>query len=72
LRSRLTSPPSWAALQAFIEAGISKSGFARRLRKDEKNARRILDPSHPTKLPTLTEALRALGERLVIVVEKAA
>jgi antitoxin HicB len=61
-----------AVLQAFIEAGISKSEFARRLGKDEKEVRRILDPRHPTKLPTLTEALRALGKRLVIAVEMAA
>ena len=61
-----------AVLQAFIEAGISKSEFTRRLRKDEKEARRILDPRRPTELPTLTEALRALGKRLIIAVEKAA
>jgi len=28
--------------------------------------RRILDPKHPTKLPALTAALRALGKRLVV------
>jgi antitoxin HicB len=61
-----------AVLQAFAEAGISKAELARRLGKDEKEVRRILDPRHPTKLPTLTEALRALGKRLVVAVEKAA
>jgi antitoxin HicB len=61
-----------AVLEAFNEAGISKSELARRLDKDEKEVRRILDPRHPTKLPALTETLRALGKRLVVAVEKAA
>ena len=61
-----------AVLEAFNEAGISKAELARRLGKDEKEVRRILDPRHPTKLPALTEALRTLGKRLVVAVEKAA
>ena len=61
-----------AVLQAFAEAGISKAELGRRLGKDEKEVRRILDPRHPTKLSTLSEALRALGKRLVVAVEKAA
>jgi antitoxin HicB len=61
-----------AVLEAFAETGVSKAELARRLGKDEKEVRRILDPRHPTKLPTLTEALRVLGKRLVIAVEEAA
>jgi antitoxin HicB len=61
-----------AVLEAFAEAGITKVELARRLGKDEKEVRRILDPRHPTKLPALTEALRVFGKRLVIAVEKAA
>ena len=61
-----------AVLEAFAEAGINKSEFARRMGKDEKEVRRILDPRHPTKLPAMVEALRALGKRLVIGVEEAA
>jgi antitoxin HicB len=61
-----------AVLEAFAEADISKTELARRLAKDEKEVRRILDPRHPTKLPTLTDALRVLGKRLVVAVEKAA
>src|SRR5262245_63796130 len=61
-----------AVLEAFAEANISKAELARRLGKDEKEVRRILDPRHPTKLPTLTETLRVLGRRLVVAVEKAA
>jgi antitoxin HicB len=60
-----------AVLEAFAAAGISKSEMARRLGKDEKEVRRILDPKHATKLPALTAALRALGKRLVVGVTEA-
>jgi antitoxin HicB len=69
----ITVEPSIAAKLALLEAirkkGISQRAFARLLGKDEKEARRILDPRHPTKLATLTAALRKLGQRLVIAVE---
>jgi antitoxin HicB len=61
-----------AVLEAFKGAAISKSELARRLDKDEKEVRRILNPKHPTKLPALTAALRALGKRLVVSVAEAA
>jgi antitoxin HicB len=61
-----------ALLETFRAAGISKSELGRRLRKDEKEIRRILDPMHPTKLATLSVALRELGQQLVIGIEKAA
>lgn len=61
-----------AVLEAFTEAGISKSELARRIGKDEKEVRRILDPKHATKLPALTAALRALGKRLVVGIAEAA
>lgn len=60
-----------AVLEAFAHSGISKSELARRIGKDEKEVRRILDPKHPTKLPALIAALRALGKRLVVGVEEA-
>lgn len=60
-----------AVLESFAAAGITKSELARRIGKDEKEVRRILDPKHPTKLPALTEALRALGKRLVVGVMEA-
>ena len=60
-----------AVLEAFKAAGISKSELARRIGKDEKEVRRILDPKHATKLPALTAALRALGKRLVVGVMEA-
>jgi antitoxin HicB len=58
-----------ALLEALREKGISRRAFARLIDKDEKEVRRILDPKHETKLSTLTAALRALGQRLVIAVE---
>jgi antitoxin HicB len=61
-----------AVLESFVAARISKSELARRLGKDEKEVRRILDPKHATKLPALTAALRALGKRLVVGVAEAA
>ncbi len=61
-----------AVIEAVRAAGISKNEFARRIGKDEKEVRRILDPKHPTKLATLTAALRELGQRLVIGVEPVA
>jgi antitoxin HicB len=60
-----------AVLESFAAVGISKSELARRIGKDEKEVRRILDPKHRTKLPALTAALRALGKRLVVGVMEA-
>jgi antitoxin HicB len=60
-----------AVLESFVASGITKSELARRIGKDEKEIRRILDPRHPTKLPALTAALRALGKRLVVGVMEA-
>ncbi len=60
-----------AVLEFFVAAGITKSELARRIGKDEKEVRRILDPKHATKLPALTAALRALGKRLVVGVMEA-
>ncbi|HEX8665221.1 MAG TPA: type II toxin-antitoxin system HicB family antitoxin [Beijerinckiaceae bacterium] len=61
-----------AVTEAFAEAGITKAELAARLGKDEREVRRILDPRHATKLPTLQAALAALGRRLVVGVEEAA
>jgi antitoxin HicB len=60
-----------AVLESFAAAGITKSELARRIGKDEKEVRRILDPKHPTKLPALIATLRALGKRLVVGVTEA-
>ncbi len=66
---RLVSVPPSMALKAAVylavrEAGISNSELARLLSLNEKEARRILDPHHPTKLPRIEEALSVLGRRV--------
>lgn len=66
---RVVSVPPSMALKAAVylavrEAGISNSELARRLQLDEKEARRILDPHHPTKLARIEAALNVLGRRV--------
>ena len=61
-----------AVVEAFRAAGISKSELARRLGKQENEARRILDPDYPTKLTALDAALRALGKQVLVSVRDAA
>jgi antitoxin HicB len=56
---------------AMKEAAISKADLARTLQMDEKEVRRLLDPHHPSKLPRMEEALRALGKRLVLSLQPA-
>lgn len=74
---RLIPVPSLMAAKAALylavrEAAITNVQLARKLRCDEKEVRRMLDPRHPTKLPRIKEALDALGKRLVVSVEEAA
>jgi len=70
---RLATTPITTSLKAAVyialrDSGISKSEFARRMHVNEKEARRMLDPKHPTKVPTLERALAALGRRVEIEV----
>jgi antitoxin HicB len=58
-----------AVLIAFADARMSQREFARRLGKDEREVRRLLDPMHPTKIGALDAALKVLGRRLVVGVE---
>jgi antitoxin HicB len=60
-----------AVIETFRQAGISRSELARRIGKDEKEARRLLDPDTATKLPLMKAALAAMGQRLVIGLEAA-
>lgn len=60
-----------AVIETFRAAGISQSELARRMGKDEKEARRVLDPDVTTKLPLLERALAAMGQRLVVGLEAA-
>ncbi|HVV94950.1 MAG TPA: hypothetical protein VHD15_16175 [Hyphomicrobiales bacterium] len=59
-----------AALEPGDNAGMSQAELGRRLGVHEREVRRILDPMHPTKLPTLAATLAVLGRRLVVGVEK--
>ena len=70
---RLATTPITTALKAAVymalrDSGISKSELARRMQVNEKEARRMLDPKHQTKVPTLERALAALGRRAEIEV----
>lgn len=63
---RLFAVPVQTALKAALylttrERGISRVELARRLRIDEKEARRMLDPHHATKAERLQQALAVLG-----------
>ena len=55
----------WLAMQ---EKNLNQTQLAQTLRVDEKEVRRILDPSHNTKLETLERSLLALGKRPVLYV----
>lgn len=60
-----------AVLEAFGEAGMTQAELAKRLGKDAREVRRILDPDHATKMPALIATLAVLGRRIVIGVEAA-
>lgn len=49
---------------AMQEAKMSQVQLARMLKVDEKEVRRILDPHHQTKLPTLERALAVFGKQI--------
>ena len=55
----------WLAMQ---EKDINQTQLAKNLNVDEKEVRRILDPSHNTKLETLERSLLALGKRPILYV----
>ena len=58
-----------AALHRIVrEKKITAAELARRLNIDHKEARRMLDPKHRTKLPRLADALRATGYDLAVAV----
>lgn len=56
-----------AVIEAFNEANILKRELARH-GKTEKEARRILDPDHHSKLGQLQDAMQALGKTIVVSV----
>ena len=69
--------PASVAVKAVLytvmrEQNRSNSWLARQLKVDEKEARRMLDPYHATKLPRMHEALHVLGKEMVIGVRDSA
>ena len=63
--------PASVAVKAVLytvmrEQNRTNSWLARQLKVDEKEARRMLDPYHATKLPRMNDALHALGKDMVI------
>ena len=72
-REHLVALPVTTAMKvaltlAMREQGVSKTELARMLQLDEKEARRILNPRHPTKVITMERALQALGKRVEVLV----
>ena len=65
--------PQMSAKAGLYEAmraeHLSTIQLARRLKLYEREVRRMLDPHHPTKVPRIDAAMRALGRRLVVEVE---
>jgi antitoxin HicB len=51
---------------AVKEAGITKVELAKRLKCDEKEIRRLIDPHHKSKIDRIETALEALGIQLII------
>ena len=70
LRSEhLISVPAHTAIKAalylaMLEKEMNKSELARRLNVDVREVRRMLDPHHGTKLPTMEQALEVLGKHI--------
>ena len=46
------------------ESMVNKSELARRLNVDVREVRRMLNPHHGTKLPSMEQALAALGKHV--------
>ncbi len=69
----LISAPLQTAIKAAVyltmkETGISKIELARKIGKDEKEVRRILDPHYGTKLPIMEQVLAMLGKHAELIV----
>lgn len=65
----LISVPAHTAIKAalyltMLEKEVNKSELARRLNVDVKEVRRMLNPHHGTKLPTMEHALLILGKSI--------
>ena len=57
---------------AIRQAGMSNVELARRLKIQEGEIRRMLNPRHPTKIVRIHTILQALGKRLLVSMDTAA
>ena len=57
-----------ALYEAMREKKITNTSLAKKLKCDEKEVRRLLDPRYNSKFPRIEEALGLLGKRLQIEV----
>lgn len=73
---RAVLPPLVAAklalYQAMREEGVTQVALAKRIGRDQKEVRRLLDLDHRSHIGQVEDALEQLGRRLVVSVEKAA
>lgn len=58
-----------AVAEALRQSDKRTADLARLLDTDFKSTKRILDPAHTTKIPTLEKALAVLGKRVMIATE---
>jgi antitoxin HicB len=70
---RMIAVPVQTALKAALylemrETGTTRVELARRLGIHEREARRMLDPYHPTKADRLEQALASLGKHVLLSV----
>ncbi len=61
-----------AVIETFRASGMTQAQLATSIGRDGREVRRIISPDHPSKLPALALALRAMGKRLVMSVDDAA
>lgn len=57
---------------AMREQGVSQSELARRLKRDPKQIRRLLDPVNSSRQEHIDAALKALGKKLIVSLADAA
>ncbi len=64
--------PKLVLYLAMREAGINKLELASRMDCDEKQIRRLLEPSYATNIKAIGDALHAMGKRLNLGFDRAA
>lgn len=75
-RQVVVAPDPTVALKAALHMakrtqGVNAADLARKLKIDHKDARRLLDVHHPSKLRTVAKALHAMGLQVVVSVTEA-